>query len=688
METTSLSTGKFVSSIQTNSKPRSSRSAWEQPERTPMAATAIETLLGSKNPDDVLKGIRKVMESRSLHFLDPLLKLAESGQGDTRFLAREAGGMLLKHYLITCFNKVSKSKLNQYVQLLRQYDSGAAESIAQELKLEITENRIGRMSLLSILDPELAARTISTIAWDSDAQIRSTAVKILGRLTDTENLSKIIKFLYDKDNRVIANTIETLESIGNQNMLGILMRFRNHPNNRVRANTLKALWNLGCKDIHGDIQMMLNSGQELMQASAVWLIGQIGKQDAEIAKLLDLVAHSESPLVVSNVVRSARNIGSPETQALLAQFQGKDLKEIQEKARDRLHEVRLDRDSKTRATAVKILCALVNPRDLSELLSFLGDPDQRVIANTIEALEALGNNKVVEYIDRFRGHVNNRVRANALKALWNYGVRDIVDDLRRMLGDKRELMRASAAWVIGEIGHEDMAIADLLKLVKKDKARIVLDNMEKAKRKINSAFRAGQKTVEEVLVETAKQLLVKECLWMESVPAILTDSLLAKAKDTIQKKGMNIERRLAQVTDIGLFKPGRDENGQDLLSVPDPDALDLFLHFYKSSRVVEPSPWADLSDGAVLLLNTILYISQKQGTVLGQQTMFPLKALKESEMPQNLSVADRLNELQKRGILDIFIRGNETFLLFQRDRLQQIVRTVKWLPKFKSLLEK
>lgn len=653
-----------------------------------MTNPTLESMLRSGHPDVILAGLERALSDRDAASLDAVLGHIDSPHPEVRRKSRETGSLLLVEYLISNFSRVPVEKLDRYIQVLKGLVPDIGEILLKELKNPEADNKAGRFRLLSMIDTAQAEKAVSGAFWDDDPRLRSLSVKILGQFRDPQNLSRILKFLYDKDTRVIANTIETLEAIGNQNLLGVLMRFRGHPNNRVRANTLKALWNMGCKTLHADVQAMLDAESELMQASAVWLVGQIGGSDAEFVKMLEPLIFSDRPLVRSNLIKTLQRIRQPLAEALLKKIRPPEGVETEDRARDRLHQVRLERDENTRATAVKLLSTLINPNDLSEVVAFLNDPDHRVVANTIEALEAIGNRKVIEYIQKYRGHPHNRVRANALKALFAYGFRNIGDDLRKMLNDKQPLMRASGAWLIGEIGHHDLTLSELLNIVKNDAVEIVRTNVAKAQRKINSAFLSGHKTPDEALVESAKAVMAQGVKWSGSIPALSTEALLIKAVELTQKKPAAMRTRLGTLTDAGLFQHPQGSPTDDLLLVPDPDALDLFLYYCQSIRLLEHTAWTNLSDGATLILRNLSYLSQKHGRIHETKVLFPLAALDEADLPTDLDIPAKIRELERRGLVESIEEKGESFLLFQREKVYKILKTLKWLPRFKIILEK
>ena len=149
-----------------------------------------------------------------------------------------------------------------------------------------------------------------------------------------------------------------------------------------------------------------------------------------------------------------------------------------------LSEILVDEDERVRATAVKLIAGMLDQKEASLLMKMLSDHDPRVRANVIESLEAVGNRNVLGILMKYKFDKDNRARANALKAIWNFGNREINDSLEDMLVSPDPKMRASGVWVIGEIGHGQPHIKNLLKVAKNDKDEMVQDNLRKTLTKI------------------------------------------------------------------------------------------------------------------------------------------------------------------------------------------------------------
>ena len=145
-----------------------------------------------------------------------------------------------------------------------------------------------------------------------------------------------------------------------------------------------------------------------------------------------------------------------------------------------------DRNVKVRATAISLMKALIDRKDMKLITSMLRDDDNRVVANVIEVLESTNIPQMVPVVTKYKNHANNRVRANALKALYRLGNLNIYKPLQEMIENKDDhLMRTSACWVIGELFKEsDFEYLGLLESCLQDKEKLVRENAIKAFLKI------------------------------------------------------------------------------------------------------------------------------------------------------------------------------------------------------------
>jgi propanediol dehydratase large subunit len=116
---------------------------------------------------------------------------------------------------------------------------------------------------------------------------------------------------------VRANTIEALESMGNRRMVPILLRFRRDPSNRIRGNVLKALYHLGFTDIEQDLLDMVKSQDNLMKASALWVVSQIKSATPNVIDACGFNLLNGDEMVCRNARKAAEALDSPRAKGYL-----------------------------------------------------------------------------------------------------------------------------------------------------------------------------------------------------------------------------------------------------------------------------------------------------------------------------------------------------------------------------------
>jgi anti-anti-sigma regulatory factor len=180
--------------------------------------------------------------------------------------------------------------------------------ITNDFKLSDPRNKIDLIYLMqSFKEEKYSAKIVFDALHDNNRLVRACAVKTLGKIANFREPGIIARFLSDKDSRVRANAVEAIEDAkGTAHLTGFLLRLKNDSNNRVRGNVLKALFLAGYKDAEKELRLMLSSSDELMCASAVWAVGEIGKKMPSrtqlLFELLELASKSKAQLVQTNIL--------------------------------------------------------------------------------------------------------------------------------------------------------------------------------------------------------------------------------------------------------------------------------------------------------------------------------------------------------------------------------------------------
>lgn len=213
---------------------------------------------------------------------------------------------------------------------------------------------------------------------------------------------------------------------------------------------------------------LLNDSNRNVRVAAAVALGKI--QDKSVVETLITALADPNIWVRLQIVEALGKIHDSSVALILAQF-------IENESNERV-----------KATIIKVLGQLGDPKTIPMILSYLKDGDIRIRANAVEALELLGYDKLSNVLTPLIDDSNHRMKANIAKALHMSGDPRGLSMLRKMINDENELTRAAAAWAMGEIGSET-TIKNLINSLG-DEAWFVDKNIVKALLKMgNKALR-------------------------------------------------------------------------------------------------------------------------------------------------------------------------------------------------------
>lgn len=278
----------------------------------------LHTLLRSREPQNIVRGIDLLRAEGSLADLHTLMELMKSEISLVRQKAVDTAADLILRNLIQYFGQIQTSVRESLARLLEKLDPAVINRIGESFYDENEERRLRAVQVLGLLGKSgKITQIVAEMVKDKDQKVRATAVHLLGKHSLTKDMSLAVALLNDTDARVRANTIEALEEIGNPAAVGLLLRFRKDTSNRIRGNVLKALWNLGNRDVMPELKEMLASRDHLMRATAAWVIGEIGKDNNEMIDLVASCAQDENKLVRENVIKAQLKIGGAQAEKYL-----------------------------------------------------------------------------------------------------------------------------------------------------------------------------------------------------------------------------------------------------------------------------------------------------------------------------------------------------------------------------------
>lgn len=131
---------------------------------------------------------------------------------------------------------------------------------------------------------------------DSDEVIRASTVSYLARQHDANLLADLIALLTDSDARVRANALEALGHFKQVVDRTVFENMLADPHHRVQSAAMVILDEMGGLPLDGQLDTMAHHRDELVRASAVWVLRQ-RKQFPNRRELLEDLADDASPAV-------------------------------------------------------------------------------------------------------------------------------------------------------------------------------------------------------------------------------------------------------------------------------------------------------------------------------------------------------------------------------------------------------
>jgi HEAT repeat protein len=272
----------------------------------------------SDNPALAIFGIKSVGVGGKLTDLPALMGCIGNANPKIKQAALEATCVLIKENLILHFGELDKAMKDKLGGLMQTLDPRVLDEIGKDLYSEDDDRRLRAVQILGHMrrNPEIK-EILAKLVQDRNVKIKATAVNLMGKVIGVEDQGLILSLLNDSDKRVRANTIEALESLGNKRVVPILLRFRLDPSNRIRGNVLKALYNLGFTEIEQDLLAMLNVNNNLMKASALWVISMIKFGTKSLTDACGFNLLSGDEMVYRNAKKAIEAINSPRAQGYM-----------------------------------------------------------------------------------------------------------------------------------------------------------------------------------------------------------------------------------------------------------------------------------------------------------------------------------------------------------------------------------
>jgi HEAT repeat protein len=268
--------------------------------------------INSQLPALIIVGLKQYGELGKLSDLQTVIGFLKHPADTVKTAATQSASNLIRRNLIHHFHELTKDVRAKLGILLQSLDPSVIDEISKDLYCDDNSLRLRAIQILGLLKKNPRIREIlSNLVKDRDEKVRATAIGLLGKVVGPNDQEVILSLLNDTDKRVRANTIESLESLGNKRVVPILLRFRKDNNNRIRGNILKALFVLGYTEIEADLLEMIAAPNDLMKASALWVISQIGCLSEKIEDAAGWSLLSENEMVNRNARTALAKLASP-----------------------------------------------------------------------------------------------------------------------------------------------------------------------------------------------------------------------------------------------------------------------------------------------------------------------------------------------------------------------------------------
>jgi len=289
---------------------------------------------------------------------------------------------------------------------------------------------------------EAAIEPMIEALGDLDKEVRSTAVRVLGRLGGRRALDAFTRVLEEeKDESIRWNAVLILGGMGEEAIEPLVLAM-NDPVWEVRESAATSLANMG-EAAFESLLKALDSPHDYTRSRAASALGKLG--DLRALNPLISLLRDGTDFVRWNAAEALGEIGDPA-------------------AAEPLGRTLLDKDRGIQWKATLALSKMGEP-GVQILLRALEAEGAYTRQDLIAALADLGEMRAVGPIVRALGSETKEVRWNAIIALGKLGDPLAVGPLAEFLKDRDESFRGNAAKALGEI-RDPSAVPSLLDALK------------------------------------------------------------------------------------------------------------------------------------------------------------------------------------------------------------------------------
>jgi HEAT repeat protein len=337
---------------------------------------------------------------------------------------------------------------------------------------------------------------------DKEEQVRRTAVKALGKSSDSRAMATLIQALQDKNEQVRWAAAEALGRTNDPCAVKPLIQALQDKDEQVQWAATEALGEIGAQHVMEPLIQALQDKNEQVRRAAAEALSEIGAQHA-VEPLIQALQDKDEQVRWAVAEALGKTNDPRAVESLIQALQDKD-EQVRQAAAEALGKIGAqhavesliralqDKDEQVRRTVAEALGKTHDLCAVEPLTQALQDKNEQVRRAVAEALGKTHDLCAVEPLIQALQDKNEQVRQAAAEALGEIGAPHAVNPLTRALQDKDEQVRWTATEALGEIGAQH-AVEPLIRALQ-DKDEQVRRTAAKALGQISDKFEDQQTT--------------------------------------------------------------------------------------------------------------------------------------------------------------------------------------------------
>lgn len=235
----------------------------------------IHALLTDPDEDVQRFATRGIVYRKCANAQQLLLRQLNSEFESVRRLASRRLAMFTFEYYWDAFERLGELQQLAAGRALQKLDSAFEDRLRARLAGGTPDLQIRAMRILRLLGVEAGcARQLMRLSQEGASKVRATAVRLLGRVHNSDAIETASEALTDVDARVQANAIESLEEQGCKPLVEKVGPMLGSVDNRIVANAAKALA-ASLAEALPAIKRLLADRRVEYRLSGLWVMGQL-----------------------------------------------------------------------------------------------------------------------------------------------------------------------------------------------------------------------------------------------------------------------------------------------------------------------------------------------------------------------------------------------------------------------------